>query len=503
MSLAIAEMPAVDEYDNPFHQLVESFEAERISYCYFRSSLRAPVALAGHSDLDLLIARTDRARAVALLRQCGFRHWPDAAFRQNPAIESYLAYDRETGAIFHVHAHFRLLLGPPLCKTHRLPIEEALLRRSCFQSDIGLRTLDLVDEALLLSVRECLERSWTDPVALKRWKADTEKRRHEVDSLMSVVDRQSLWQRAAEIFDEALATDIVDWFFTDGVSLTASLRRSWRMRRALAPYRIANLLELRVRATAAALTFLFGHLNRRFFALPRATRRRAPGGGVVIALVGVDGSGKSTQCAQLNTWLGAEIDVMSCYFGTGDGRPSLLLAPFKMVAPLIGRAIKTKPKGASHGIISDRPPGPVYSLLFSIWAAAVALDKRRKLALVRRAVARGLVVVTDRYPQNENVAFNDGPLLHRTPSAPEWLKRFEARIYEMAERSPPDLVIKLHVDQDIVARREPDMDKALILSRVSWLKDLNFSGAKIVSIDARAPLADVTKSVRDAVWALL
>lgn len=509
MSLAMPlarpfEMPRLETdeaQDNPFRLLIEAFEREDIGYCYFHSASRAAAATAGQSDLDLLIARVDHDRAVALLQRCGFRHWPDAALRQSPMVESYLAYDRDAGVIVHAHVHFRLLLGPPLSKTHRLPIEDTLVRRSAFQPDIGVRTLAAVDEAMLLALRDCLERSWLDPVAVKRRRADGVKRQNAVAALAGLVDHDSLRQRAAEVFDEALAPDIVDCFFAGGTSSASSPRR--RLRRALRSYRIANGLELRVRALATGVVFLFGHLNRRFLGLPRAARRRAPGGGVIIALVGVDGSGKSTQLAQLRSWLGAEIDVMPCYFGTGDGRPSFLLAPFKMLAPLIARMIRTKPKGASHGKISDRPPGPVYSLLFSIWACAVALDKRRKLILVRRAIARGLVVVTDRYPQNENAAFNDGPLLHRTPSAPQWLKRFEARVYEMARHTPPDLVIKLHVDQDVVAKREPDMDKSLILARVAWLKELRFAGAKTVSIDARAPLADVTQSVRDAVWALL
>jgi thymidylate kinase len=142
-------------------------------------------------------------------------------------------------------------------------------------------------------------------------------------------------------------------------------------------------------------------------------------------------------------------------------------------------------------------------LLFSIWALAVAADKRHKLILAYRAARRGFVVVADRYPQNEILGFNDGPLLHRLPWAPDWLKRFEAGIYMPAHRAPPDLVVKLHVGPDTVARREPEMNPALIGERIAALADLKFPGSRIVSIDARRPLDEVKRLVKREVWNVL
>ena len=60
---------------------------------------------------------------------------------------------------------------------------------------------------------------------------------------------------------------------------------------------------------------------------PRPWNRRPAAGGLVVALVGVDGSGKSTLLSALTHWLGAKVDVLPVYFGTGD-EPFALLAPF-------------------------------------------------------------------------------------------------------------------------------------------------------------------------------
>jgi thymidylate kinase len=246
-----------------------------------------------------------------------------------------------------------------------------------------------------------------------------------------------------------------------------------------------------------------GRLNKRLLHLPRPWSRRTPGGGCVIALTGVDGSGKTTVSAVIRAWLATEIDVVPIYFGTGGGRPSLLLWPLKLMVPVIRLALGTKPKGASHGKISNRAPGPIYSMFLAVWAMVVAWEKRNKLLAARRAADRGMVVLTDRYPQNEIIGFNDGPLLARLTGVPRWLRRFEAAAYALAYRLPPDLVIKLVVTPETAARREPDMDPAVIRERIRDLPLLAFPGARVVCMDAEQPLEQVIRAVKKEIWRLL
>src|SRR5579885_1522911 len=145
----------------------------------------------------------------------------------------------------------------------------------------------------------------------------------------------------------------------------------------------------------------------------------------------------------------------------------------------------------------------LYSLLLMMWAAIVAREKRNKLLAARRGAQRGLVIITDRYPQNETGAFNDGPLLSRLPRAPQWLRRFETAAYRLAQRLPPDLVIRLDVFAETAARREPDMDPALVRQRITELQRLTFAGARIVPVDAEQPLFEVIRVVKREVWRML
>ena len=483
-------------------EILEEFHRQNISYCYWKSSLRVHRALWGESDLDLLIAREDQHRVQAILLQQGMKLCRDVAHRDHPAVSSYLGYDDPSGRIVHLHLHFRLVVGEALLKNYHVPWEAAILSRAVRHPDLPIQMLDPASEALLLVTRAAFEASPIDPVVLRHWTATKEKFELDRKALSPRLDRVTLRRRAGEAFGDDLADMIVNAVFCGG-PLERQVRLRRRIRKDLGAHRAYNSAEARVRSWARAVLWAAGGLNECVLHAPRPWSRRAPGGGRVVAVIGVDGSGKTTVVAAIRTWLRKEVDVMPVYFGTGAGRPSLLLLPFKIMVPVITRLFRTKPRGASHGRVSDRAPGPVYSLLMMVWAAAVAAEKRIKLRAAHRGASRGLVVVADRYPQNEDVGYSDGPLLPRLTRVPRWLQEFEARAYALAHRLPPDLVLKLEVTRETAALREPDMHRPVIRQRIEGARRLTFPGAHVVRVDAERPLGEVIRSVKREIWSLL
>jgi hypothetical protein len=492
--------------DNPTLPLLRivlgDFHRQAISYCYWKSSQRIQSVLAGEGDLDLLIARHDQHPAQAILLGRGFKLFPSVAMRDHPAILSYLGYDEPSGRLIHLHLHFRLIVGERLHKNYRIPWETNILARAIPHPTLPVKILDPASEAVLLGIRAGLELRRLDPVTLRGWRTTLARFALDRKRLAETLDHAQLISRASELLGDDLGAMLTDAVCGEGSIETNDRLRS-AIRRHFAPYRTYNALEARLRSTARAIHWAAGGLNKFYLHLPRPWSRRAPGGGCVVALIGMDGSGKSTVSAAIRAWLSSEIDVMPVYFGTGDGRPSLLLRPFKLMVPLLTLLLRTKPRGSSHGKVSKGPPRLLYSLLLMVWAAVVAREKRTKLLAARRGASRGLVVVTDRYPQNEILGFNDGPLLTRLARAPSWLRRWEASAYVLAQRLPPDLVIKLIVAPETTVRREPDMDPTIIEKRIEAIPRLAFSGAHVVSIDAEQPLADVIRAVKQEIWHML
>jgi hypothetical protein len=492
--------------DSPTLSLLQAvlteFHRHNISYCYWKSSRRIHSVLCGEGDLDLLVGRQNQHRAEMLLLAEGFKLFPTVANRDHPSILSFLGHDEASGRLVHIHLHFRLIVGESLLRNYRLPWEEAVLARAVPHPVLQIRMLDPTIEAVLLAVRSCLELRRLDPVALRRWQSTKNKFALDRAHVAARADRAALRDLATKLLNEALAGMLVDAIYGNK-ELEDQVRFRRSVTRHLSVFRTYNTYEARLRSSWRALLWIAGNMNRHLFHLPRPWSRRAPGGGCVIAVVGVDGSGKSTVVAAIRAWLSSEVDVVPIYFGTGAGRPSLFLRPFKLMVPLVTRILKTKPKGASHGSVSHRPPGLLYSVLMMAWATIVAREKHNKLLAARRGAQRGLVVITDRYPQDEIVGFNDGPLLTRLTKVPHRLRAFEAAAYALARRLPPELVVKLDVRAETAARREPDMNPALIRQRIADLQRLTFVGARAVRIDAEQPLIDVIRAVRREIWRLL
>jgi thymidylate kinase len=482
--------------------VLNEFNSKNISYCYWKSTQRVHLALSGEADLDLLIAREDQHRAQSLLLQLGFKLFPCAAARDHPSTSSFLGYDEPSGQLVHLHLYFRLIVGKPVLKNYRIPWENEILAHSTRHQALPIRVLDRVSEALLLVVRSCLELSRLDPIAVRDWERINRKFALDHKELAKLVDASVLRARANALFGRDLA-DLLTTAFFDGKPLGSQSLLRGLIRRHFAACRTYNSIEAQLRSVGRTVLGLAAFINDGFLHLPRTSRRRAPGGGCRVAIVGLDGSGKSTVSSAMRDWLAPEVDVALIYFGIGDGRPSLFMRPFKWFVPIVTRLVRTKPKGASHGKISNEPPTLLYSVLLMVWATVVAHEKRVKLATSSRAANRGLVVITDRYPQDEIASFNDGPMLARLPRVPLLLRRYEASSYALAHRVAPDLVVKLVVGPEITARREPDMDSGVIGERIEGLKRLAFRGAKVICVDAQQPLPQVLAEVRREIWRLL
>ena len=222
------------------------------------------------------------------------------------------------------------------------------------RSGLAVRVLDPASEASLLVVRACLELRRTDPVILRNWRAAVEKFERDRQEQAARGPATGCAARAAEVLDDSLADDIAEAVFgsTELRAATASPPADTQ-----GAGRAPHLQRPRGAPAQSWARSCVGGRRREqpVLHLPRPWSRHAAGGGCVVAMLGVDGSGKSTVVGSLRSWLGAELDVMPMYFGTGDGRPSLLLLPFKLLVPArpahCSRASPRVPRTAGSRIV--------------------------------------------------------------------------------------------------------------------------------------------------------
>ena len=259
--------------------------------------------------------------------------------------------------------------------------------------------------------------------------------------------------------------------------------------------------------TKREIFWLYGGAKRRLgLSNYTASRRISPSGGLVVAILGCDGAGKSTTLSYVKREFNKKLDVVSVYLGSGDGSSSILRKPMKLVARKVGG------KGVGHAVEKEYAENKrisiksrLYSVAKILWAVTLAKEKKKKLRNIVKARNNGLLVLTDRYPQIIIPGASDGPLLSRYRSGKGLLKRiadWEERIYELFARNAPDLVIKLTVSPETAIKRKPEMTVEEIRNKHSIIMNLDIS-EHIAIIDTSRPFEKTRGEVMKKIWEMI
>jgi thymidylate kinase len=219
----------------------------------------------------------------------------------------------------------------------------------------------------------------------------------------------------------------------------------------------------------------------------------------LIAVVGCDGTGKSTLTHDLVKRLRHDGPTLWRYLGTVSGETGDKIKRLPWVGPALERRLAAKAAHAQD--MRNKLPGVWGSLIMY----GLSLRRAAHLRRVRRLAERGVLVITDRYPQAEIAGFRyDGPGLGLERSK-HWLIRKlaarEQRLYQRMAQCRPALVIKLDIDLATAHARKPDHGIAELSDKIAVMSRLRFNGATILDLDARLPYAEVLGKALHAVTA--
>jgi thymidylate kinase len=477
--------------------LFVSLDREGIRYCHWKSNLRLEAALQGEDDLDLLVHPEHRERFQDVLAAQGFKRTSDGGTTDR----HHIGMDWDSGTIIHVDVLYAITTGGRLLKSHDFPVVDQVLdsRRRTGIVPVPSATAELA----LLLVRKALEASdWMEhPLVLRR---ELEEVRSELRWLLkqtSIVDAEQL---------------VATWFQAQGVGLSQFARAllngsGWqryrsgrRVSKALGGYRRFHPLSARIRRIHHAVESVF---RRRILRRPR--RRRLPGGGRLIAVVGTDGSGKSTLVGELQRWLDPHVKVIRIHAGKPP-RSLMSLATRGSLRLATGEFGFSSPTRTKSGWVG-RNPAAQSTLADRIRSFLDAKDRTRLLHSATELAQNGAVVVCDRFPSLAPGGM-DGPSI-----APDdlslngftrWLSRNELEAYQ--SMPVPSLVIALHVSpEEAVARNsarqgndevEPE---EYILERRSIFLGSEFPHGVTSHLPSDVPFSETLLQAKRLVWAVL
>lgn len=215
----------------------------------------------------------------------------------------------------------------------------------------------------------------------------------------------------------------------------------------------------------------------------------------LIAVIGSDGSGKSTVCEHLITVIEKYGPAEKVHLGKQAGNVGRAVIKLPLMGKSLNKSIeKNKVKTAK------KLPGPIPALVITAFVARRLLRFRHMLACRRR----GLIVLADRYPQDQIPGAFDGTVFPPDVEGSlfvSWLAGLERKAFHWMASFKPDLVIKLNVDLDVACARKPDHKRESLARKIAVTPKLTFGGAQLVDVDANQPLeqvlADAEKAITD------
>lgn len=499
---------------NVINKAFSELEANGVRIVHFKSNCNLDISFSAEADFDVLISNKNRSKCAEILLRNNCRRFEPQEIGWYPGVENWLAFDHDTGRIYHIHLHNQLASGKKLLKDYVLPWSKQVLESSVYDTEHGIYISDPNVEMLLLLTRIAIKATLKKRLKLMlgKWSMGTDMQK-EFDWLKARIDRESFLKFAADFY----APDAADKLYaiTQKSTVTAAdLRYLIQLAENRLKYehwygdRAGWLRSWTLRGKDLAHKFymrkLGGLVN---------TKKVPTSGGLVIAFIGGDGSGKSTVSKEITKWLNRKGDCERVYMGEGDGKKNL----FSMITKGVYRKLKKRKSGKNESVDVSKKDNQKLSFkkyivqyIHALTIYTIVKDNRKKIIRMHRKKLLGGFTVLDRFPQTQIKYRNDGPKLERyadmlNSGFIRKLAAKEMKLLEVADQLQPDVVFRLNVSAEAAQKRKPDeiVNVDVLRGKLDEVKQLNYSKSVMVDIDTEQPYEDEILEIKRIIWEMI
>ncbi|MFS1867041.1 hypothetical protein [Vibrio breoganii] len=468
----------LDIYSDLFKQL----NIENIFYCSWKSNHNLEGFLNGNGDLDLYVSYRDKNKFELELSRLGFKV-VESYVASYPYVQHYIGLDTKTCKLVHLHVYFKIVTGESNSKNYIFPLDKWLKRNISGTREIPT----LSDEAQLVVYLLRFFIKIGSPLSILLFFRDITKYKEELNSINAkeVVDLPDFISN--DCFSELYESFENDSFF-------GKLKTSWKLKRALSGLKRKN--------TFAHLFYKQKNLVKRVVNKLFLKQKKNLKTGSLIAICGLDGSGKSTAVDSL-------VDFYSQQFTThiihiGRPNPTLLTFPFWMVTRIAER-FKHSKKSESKSV-KEFIPSTNVGIISAFRYFILSYERYQTAKHALKLVMKGHVVIADRYPTMSYGKMDSPRILHKEKMGRlySYFHNKEKKLYQSI--LPCDLALHLFVPVEVAIERNRKRIKLgketdnEIRARYLINSDLLFKSDNYCKIDATENIEKVRVSLIKTSW---
>lgn len=494
-------------------QIFGDFEKEKVKYCHFKSNQHLDESFNGDTDFDIIVDFSDKDKCESILLNYNCKQFEPEWIGRYPGVENWLAFDPDTGKIFHIHLHYQIATGKLLVKDYVLPWTKLILETAKKQSDYSIYVANPNIEIIILLTRLIVKSDFrTRFKALFGVYKLNKYMENEYIYLKERIDSNEL-KKFANIMFSPYAAQFIENLILNKSNISAKdfLSLSKIVRRELRLYRRMSSISANIKSMIFRIIISVSRRLNRLFDTNFITKKVTNSGGKIITFIGVDGSGKSTISSEINKWLGKKIECKRVYLGAGDGPKNLfatvvsyLLSKKKKASKITNKNQNNYPQ--KNKSILTKSIFHIKKLVQSLLIYSIVRDNHKRIKKMHSYRLNGGFSITDRYPQLQHENMNDGikiKSISRTVKSRiiNKLSIQEQKKLQIVNEIYPDLVFRLNISAETSMKRKPDQSNIEYFAlKAEKIKELDFSKSKLFEINAEKDLEDVLLEIKKIIW---
>jgi len=297
-------------------ELLADLQQERVQFAHWKGNTHLLSSLQGKTDIEILIHPDDRLKFETIVKNRLYKKLNAQPWNVYPGIEDWLGFDWDTGNLLHLHTHYDLATKITTCKYLHLPWLDQFFRHLKIDKLTGWPIPIPEMETIVLLIRMQANRLYKNQVI-------SPVKQKELQELLSQINIQRFQELCRKLqLDPPRELEIEISRILQENSAPAMIQLS-----SFFYQQVPGCVKTNQSFTAGKTYYYkyFLKMNRYVgrFTGPVQLKKTIAEGGKMFALVGSDGSGKSTLSNDLIKWLTFKIDAHYFYLGK---RPPLKLS---------------------------------------------------------------------------------------------------------------------------------------------------------------------------------